>query len=409
MRSIAESPKHTSLSKRWDWILSFMVVEDMFVHEILMMMEKRATKGVPTMGVSVEDARIILYYNPDFIGRLSDPELRYVLTHEIYHVVLHHCTHRMPENPQQKGLWNKAADLAVNSLIPNNPEIHMPKNKELRGLMPKDFEFESKLSMEQYIQLLRDQEDDGKGQNGGVYGSGDGGDEDEGDEDKDKLGGGFDSHDKWKQSEIAKEMVRSKVQQLASKERAWGNMPADVKALIMAAQKSQVNWRRYLRHYLGDLVTSQNESTFKRPNRRFGYPYCGEKRKHTDRKLVAIDTSGSVGDEELAQFLTEVNRLAEIQPVDLQLFDARLQGDPISFSKKKAKFNFTGRGGTNFHPVMELAEKRKYQSLIMLTDGEATAPPKPKHVKDIIWVITGGGKPPVEWGKVVKITPSSSK
>ena len=143
----------------------------------------------------------------------------------------------------------------------------------------------------------------------------------------------------------------------------------------------------------------------KRPNRRFGWPYPGTKRLHTDRKLVAIDTSGSIGDDELAQFLAEINKLAEIQPVDLILFDDGIQTGPVPFERKKTSYDFKGRGGTDFSEVFKLAEEHRYQSLIILTDGCAAAPEKPDFVKDILWVLTGSGNPPVEWGDRIHIVP----
>jgi len=397
--------KYKDFEERWEWILSFMVLEDLFVHEMLMLMEKRPSYHLATMGVCVEDARIFLYYNPNFANKLTDPELRYIVTHEIYHVALHHCTVRLPEDDNERGLWNKAADLAINSLIPEDANRHMPKAKELKGLMPKDFGFDEKLSMEQYLQLLREKGDDGKGSNGGIYGVNKSGNDDpnQSPNSQPHQGGGFDDHGDWKESEIVKEIIRNKIEQLSHRERIWGNMPGDVKSIIMAAQKSYVKWTKYLRHYLGNIVTSKTEATFKRPNRRYGYPYCGQKRFYSDRKLLAVDTSGSINDANLAQFLCEMNKFAEVQPVDVQCFDHDLQGPVVSFDRKRLKFEFKGRGGTSFEPVFQMAEKRRYQSVIILTDGIAPAPERPPHVKDVIWVIVPGGKCPVDWGTVVKI------
>ncbi|TRZ48557.1 MAG: hypothetical protein D4S01_10105 [Dehalococcoidia bacterium] len=383
-----------ALEERWEWILAFMVLEDMFVHEMLLAMEKHGTKAIPTLGIAVKDMRLVLAYNPDFVRKLSDPELRFVVSHEIYHAVFHHCTRRAPEDKKEHGLWNKAADLAINSLLVQDGNRHMPKGDN-KGIMPKDFGFEDKLSMEQYLQALRDkggEEDSGYGQIG----------------EDGELGGGFDSHDDWEESEIAREIIRNKVEQIMRNERVWGNMPGDMKAMIAAAQRSTVAWRKYLRRHLGHLITSKSQPTFKRPNRRFGFPFSGTKKFHCDRKLVAIDTSGSVSDDDLEQFLAEINKLSEIQPVDLQLFDHTLQGKIVPFSKKCGKYKFSGRGGTCFTPVFELAEKLRYQSLIILTDGFAEQPPKPRFVKDVLWVLTAEGKSPVDWGKVVKIVPKGT-
>jgi predicted metal-dependent peptidase len=198
-------------------------------------------------------------------------------------------------------------------------------------------------------------------------------------------------------------MIRQKIEQMANKSQSWGSMSSDVKELILAAQKSTVPWTKLLRHYFGNLLSNRRAPTFKRPNRRFGYPYSGTKPQYADRKLVVIDTSGSVGDDDLAQFLCEVNKLAEKTPVDLCLFDADITQYPKPFDKRHATYEFSGRGGTDFDPPFKLASDKNYKSLICLTDGYAPAPEYPQGVKDVIWVITSDGKCPVDWGKQVKI------
>lgn len=379
---------YRSIEERWEWTVAFMVMEDLFVHEILMLMEKRSTTAIATMGIAIEAGKVVLYYNPDFVNSLTDPELRYVATHEVYHLILHHCTLRMPEREEDADIYNKAADLAINCLIVQTNSRKMPAG-EKKGLLPSDFGFEDKLSMEQYVMLL---EDDQK-KNGGK-GSGKG------------QGKVLDDHSGWSDkngAEIVKQTVRNKVEEVSHRERIWGNMPGDVKDIIMAAQRSQIRWQRYLRQFFGRLLSSKFQPTFSRPNRRYGYPYCGTKRLHVDRKLVGIDTSGSIRDKDLATFLGEVNRLAEIQPVDLQLFDHGLQGPLRPFDRKHAKWEMKGRGGTSFKEIFDLADEKHYRSVIVLTDGEAEAVEKPKFVKDVIWVIIGGGKAPVDWGTVVNI------
>ena len=321
------------------------------------------------------------------------------------------------------------------------------------GCFPEDdeFKFDPELSMENYVHLLRstqkeqekqdkdcpvhgegegdnegdspgnggDNEGDSSGNSGG--GEGDGEDDSSGNAkgsghshgDSGKKctckghGGGqstnsFDSHEGWEPNEVVSEQIRRQIEHI-DKSNSWGNMSGSMIEQIKAAQRSEVNWRKLLRHYLGQLVTSNILPTFKRPNKRFGYPYSGSKRGTTDRKLVAIDTSGSVGSAELAKFLTEINSLSQIQPVDLMLFDTELQyKKAIPFDKKKASFKFDGRGGTYFTPVFEYAKKHRYKSLILLTDGFAEAVEKPGRM-DVLWVLTPDGRKPVDWGREVKI------
>lgn len=385
--------KYANFYERWDWLVTFMVVEDRFVHQVLLMMDKSRNDAIGTMGVRVEGTRIFLVYNEKFVESLSDAELRFVITHEVYHLVLHHCTIRMPQDKKDHELYNTAADLAINSLIKQDVNRTMPKDKDGKdiALMPKKFDFPDKLSMEQYVQLIKT--------NPTIcheIGEGNG------------EGGGIDNHGGWKESEVVKEIVRNAVARIAKDERIWGKMPGDLAAIILAAQQSQISWERHLKHHLGQMVSSSMTRTLKRPDRRFGYPYAGKKRGYTDRKLVCIDASGSVGDDELSQFLAEVNTLAEIQPVDLLVFDTDIQVGPIPFDRKHTDFGIKGRGGTDFAPVFELASERRYQSVIMLTDGGAAACPYPEGVRDVLWVLTGEGDPPVEWGERVRITPKAA-
>lgn len=401
--------KYANFYERWEWLVTFMVVEDKFVHQVLMMMDKRRDDSVGTMGVNVEGTRISLVYCAKFVDDLSDAELRYVITHEIYHLILHHCTIRLPLEEADRSLYNTAADMAINSLIPQDANRTMPVDEkgQKMGQYPALYGFPEKLSMEQYVQLLKQKRDENKKNGKGKgKGKGQGGNGDDNNNGNDPSG--FDNHDGWKESEVVKELVRNAVNRIAKDERVWGKMPGDVQALIMAAQQTYVSWERYLKHHLGQMVSPKMIRTMKRPDRRFGYPYAGKKRGYTDRKLVAIDDSGSIGDDELAQFLAEVNKLAEIQPVDLVVFDTSIKQGPIPFNKKHSDFDFKGRGGTDFGEVFRMAEERRYQSVIVLTDGCASPVEYPSGVRDVLWVLTGSGNPPVDWGERVRIVPKGT-
>jgi hypothetical protein len=104
----------TQADKRFEWLCSFAIVRHRFVHEILMMMEKIPDLNVPTMGVRVIGTGFELRYNPNFYMQLNDAEAMYVFSHEVFHLVLHHCTRR---NFDERQLGNIAHDLAVNELI----------------------------------------------------------------------------------------------------------------------------------------------------------------------------------------------------------------------------------------------------------------------------------------------------
>ena len=422
---MSEELSYRSLDERWEYLIVSMILGDPFIHAFMLVMSKFAEEGVKTMGVTVVNAGIRLYYSPTFLAKLTDSEARWVLVHEVLHIVFHHCTVRATTDKRLHQLDNIAADLAINQLIPNTGHIMCPRTEVIKPYFPKALGFPEKLSKEQYFQLLvkkdqEDKKDKQDKQDKGDPGNGNGGSGDQGDQqDPSKQDGGsgdedrpfkdegdlVDNHDGWsdEEAEIVDQMIRAKVEALSKNELNWGKVTGGLKSMIEAAQKSQIAWWRLLREYLGLLVSTRKESTMKRPNRRFGYPYPGSKRKHVDKVLAAIDSSGSISEDSLRRFLTELNAIAETHPVDLVVFDDGITLGPIPFTRRRKTFAFDGRGGTNFAPVMELASKDKYKSLVMLTDGCAGVCEYPKGVKDVIWCLVNEGKPPVNWGRQVFI------
>jgi len=86
---------------------------------------KVRTEAVPTAGVCLNKhtAQFEMFYNPKFMGGLSDNEKLGVLMHEFYHIIYEHVTGRLPEGGMNK-LWNIATDLAINSHIADKlPEM----------------------------------------------------------------------------------------------------------------------------------------------------------------------------------------------------------------------------------------------------------------------------------------------
>ena len=357
-------------------------------------MERIPKPGIGTMGVSVKLDRLYLYYEPSFVLSLDRQEIGFVMIHEALHVMLHHCTKRGPHDKAFHSKWNIAADLAINSLIPRSSTCVMPSHKkdllkkdgtpatkpdgsqvkkgERMGVLPVDHKLEDKRAMEWYFDALPEQPE----------GSGDGTGE---------TYGEMDSHGEWEPSELVDQEIRNVVERI-EKNRQWGSLAGGVDDMIKAAQVSEVPWYKVLRHMLGDLMSKSKIKTSKRLNRRVQqYPFKGEIKTGVDRKLVAFDTSGSVGGDELEKFLSEVNRLVEDeQPVDTICFDYVIQGKVQPFVRSKSKFNFKGRGGTAFTPVVEFAKKNRYKHLIIFTDGQAECPP---HVPglDILWILTPDG------------------
>lgn len=326
---------------------------------VFLSLNKRETKSLPTMGVGVvRRVDLALFYNPDFVMSLSSTELTAVLKHEALHVLLHHLTRAKHFAFNPKG-YNIAADCAINCHIEGLPD---------NCLMPEKFGLERDQSSEWYYKKLKQQADEND------KGDGEGG--------WDIFGDTLDDHSMW--DDFDDDIIEEKVRGIADKaikaqdKRGWGDIAGNLAGQILAANKPKVNWKKEMRYFINKLVLTGRKNTRMRPNRRYSYQNPGSKRDYTSNLLVAFDTSGSVSDQQLAYFLTELNGMISHVKTDIIQFDTQVYGKPTSFDKKQKRVDIVGRGGTCFEPVIKLADELNYDGLIIFTDGYAPFPAKPK-------------------------------
>jgi predicted metal-dependent peptidase len=342
--------------------------------EVFLYLNKRESKQVPTMGVGIVDkVNLALYYNADFVKSLTTSEISAVLRHEALHILLHHLTRSKHFSYNPKG-YNVAADLAINCNIEGLPDM---------ALFPDKFDLPDNQSAEWYYEKLKQEQDE----NGG-------GSLEEMLEGKGEL---IDDHSMWE--DFDKELIEEKVRQIADRAikkqmetGGFGNLPAGLVDQIVSLNKPKVPWFRELRRFVQKSVISGKQVTRKRENRRTGstYPYLnpGSKRDSVSKLLVALDTSGSVSDQQLRQFVSEMNGLVHLCQTDVIQFDTQLYGEPMTLSKKINKFEIQGRGGTDFDPPIQMFLDRGYDGLIMFTDGYAPFPEIPANKKKrILWCL----------------------
>lgn len=368
-----------TVNEKLQKVINTLLLTDKFVHYFLFKVNMRANNNCETARIGIDKIsnKIVLEYNEQFFSSLSKEEITFVLTHEIYHLVLRHIFKPIPRKDEIE-LFNIAADLAVNTLIRENSYMVCPTDEKGRklGVYPENFGFPEGLSIEKYIVLLRNKRN--------VV----------------KIGSiGLDEHTLWKEDSIIEEAVISIIE-AATKRDFWGSVSMSLKEQIESYLKSKVNWVKKLRIFCqGLLKGSTYRFTTKKINRRYGFLYPGKDKEYTDKLLVAVDTSASIEQQDLSQFLAEINKISESFPVDVCTFDVKITEGPMPW-KKKNNFVFKGRGGTSYKDVMNLVEKNKIKNLIILTDGMADKVEKPSCLKYCLWAITNKAyNPPVNWGE----------
>jgi len=194
----------------------------------------------------------------------------------------------------------------------------------------------------------------------------------------------------WEEDSFQSRLITDIVQSTTQ----WGSIPGYMVELIKKAADGKIDYRNVLRMFRSSILSQKRRLTRMRPSRRFGFEQMGSRYDFVTRLLIAIDTSGSVGSEELGRYFRIITTFFKygVQEIDVLMFDCTVQGKPIKLDeakKNKQEFKVKGRGGTNFQaPIDYVKEYPNYDGLIIITDGYAVTPEVPPHLSTkLLWVI----------------------
>jgi predicted metal-dependent peptidase len=254
-----------------------------------------------------------LFYNPDFVNGLNKDELRGVVVHEVMHPAMGHHARRQGRDLKR---WNTATDLSINPLIKAAglqlpAGMYMPGEGEFADL-PKD------KSAEEYYNLLpQGNGDDEQGgqqprQGGGGQGDGQGdGEQSEGGgkgtPDPGGCGAVKDPPQQTSNSQAESEWKEA-VAQAENASKGKGNLPGGLARMVDKVVRPVADWRDVLREFVSQQA--RNDYSWARPNRRFihlGLYLPGMHSEELGDVVVMVDTSGSIGQRELALFGNELN------------------------------------------------------------------------------------------------------
>ena len=357
---------------------------------------KKLTTAIPTAGVRITDeGQFEMVYNPEFFESLTQKERSGVLKHEFYHLIFEHVTGRLPTEGMSK-MWNIATDLAINShLMDELPEA---------GCFPSREPFQDYpvgQSAEFYFKMLKEDEQfqpkEGEGEQGDGQGDGQGGSGNglpDSLDDHSGWGGEADMDEQTKQAmrEVAeqrlKEAMKDAVEEINSSGRGWGSVGASTRKAIQDFITPKVDWRKVLRYFIKTSQRSNKRSTPRRINKRFPYIHSGKRVTRHAKIAISIDQSGSVSDDMLALFFSELSALAKYAEFTIIPFDTDVDESKVWVWKKGKKHTFERVlcGGTNFDAPTQYVNERGFDGHIILTDMEA---PKPRPSKcQRMWATT---------------------
>jgi predicted metal-dependent peptidase len=198
------------------------------------------------------------------------------------------------------------------------------------------------------------------------------------------------------------------VMQAAEAAKGRGELPGGLDRLVQAIQKPKVDWRSVLREFVS--AAARNDYSWTPPNRRYihmGLYMPSLRSEELGDVLLAIDTSYSIGQEELEAFAAEAQGIFETFACSVTILyhDTKVarveQWEP---SDGDLKLRPAGGGGTNHNCVFDHCKEHGLNPTVMvaLSDMDSVYPAMPPEFP-VIWARIGGGGSVPPWGRLVDI------
>jgi len=185
-----------------------------------------------------------------------------------------------------------------------------------------------------------------------------------------------------------------------------GSIPGEVSQTYENFLKPKLSWETILHNFFNEMVDF--DYSYRRPNRRYEDPIMKGLVGMTglEHLVYYLDISGSVSDEDILRFNSEVSFIKEEfnpQRLTLVTFDTEIK-DIYEFDQNDEfkRIVVTGRGGTNLNPVMAHANELNPNAIIIFTDLHVSIPSDEPKVP-LIWICVDNPKAEVPYGKLIHL------
>lgn len=370
----------------------------------------RMTIQVPTMGVSFDKkiSKFFMFINPDFYQKMTDEQQQAVLIHEILHILHKHILDVRMIDTKEFTTLNIAMDMAINQYITGLPNgCDECKDKDIRKIEPcknekcagrvidikdwqtKDFKpFPTFKNFETYFKLIEDSKGEGQS-NEDVYKafSGNGG------QTLDQHT--FEQLSDEEKKEVLKEMKGVLERTIEKSSYGHSQVPDYVKDLLKQIESniSGINYRKILSSTIKkSLNMLDRESTWNKPNKRYGYLAKGTKIGQVPNAYFLADTSGSISHTEINEFMSVVDGFLKVgqKKCWMGLWHTALYSVKKYRVGTKLKEADLESGGTDVTPALDFVKTKNPDLAVFLTDGFFDMPKK-KYNNNILWVIAKNG------------------
>ena len=356
-----------------------------FLTTIIFSLKLKWDSKVESKSSSVDGKEITI--NPEYWEGLSLEARMALLAHSAWHVAFNHMF-------TPKGLcpvkWNIAADYVVNCLLKESGFILPPGSRYNRNFVD--------MSTREVYDFIVDNPDNPDNNNNNIGLSNDLASPPSGKDKRKKL-----KHD------ISRIINRAKVAKEAedrnSNGHSAGDIPGEIDILLDELNNPKLPWQTILQNYMSAFQA--NDYTYARINRRFlphGFLLPTLYSENLGEIAIAVDTSGSVSDDDFKSFIAEINDIkTRMKPLITTIidFDTSIKHvHTLGPEDNVTSLPFSGRGGTDLDCVFEYYNKRKPEVLIVFSDlycSEIEEDPG----YPVIWVCVDNKNAGVNFGELI--------
>ena len=323
---------------------------------------------------------ITLEYNSDFLNSLTLSEMEFVLANGAMHASL---AHEQRRSNRSGWLWQMATDFAINDMLVENgmdrPELAQYRVR-FKGMYAEEIYAELKDDILREDENLEYEADDVNDINPN--------------ESHKEPEVNFSESNKAEELSVDREEINQEVQaEIELAEQLFeefanttiknfekvDELPLHVDRFFHLNDSGKIDWQDELRIAIDKF--HKDDYTLFPPNKKFIYQgiYIPSNISNKFNLVVAIDSSGSIDEKLLDEFLSELNFLMSmVQNYQIELFicDEKIHTHKTLYSGENLEVNIIGGGATDFRPVFDFVKNELQDTKLLLyfTDLEGTFP-----------------------------------
>ncbi len=325
---------------------------------------------------------LLFLYNPVSLYIRSISIIEALILHELMHVINKHYLIKAKDKRDKK-IWDIAKDAAINQFIPELDALSVPLNvliEEGHGtdndliFVGPPADMLNKTAEEYHEYIVNEFLKKGKFDVEAI---------------SEKL-----PNEHEIESDVPVEMIIELTQEKIKKafNMFGGELPSGVKQNIeLTLSSPTINWRVALQRFTGLSQRGDKYSTPLRPNRRYedqpGWRYV-----YQPKLTVILDTSGSIIEEELNAFMSEIDSIAK-NGVDLTLIQVDKSVTFVGEYRAGGwkDLEIYGGGETDLQPAVDIAQSQfRSEGIIIFTDGYVDVP---KVVRRVLFILSAKHNP----------------